>query len=54
MKNDRPLSVIPDAAERRSGIHNACATDFTLRVMDSGFALRAPRNDSLQARSALP
>jgi hypothetical protein len=39
----RSLNVIPDAAQRRSGIHNPCADDETLRVMDSGFALtRAP------------
>jgi hypothetical protein len=32
------LGVIPDAAKRRSGIHNPCADYETLRVMDSGFA----------------
>jgi tripartite-type tricarboxylate transporter receptor subunit TctC len=31
-------SAIPDAAQRRSGIHNPCADDETLRIMDSGFA----------------
>ena len=42
------LMVIPDAPKARSGIHNPCADDFTLRVMNSGFALRAPRNDELR------
>jgi tripartite-type tricarboxylate transporter receptor subunit TctC len=31
-------AVIPDAAKRRSGIHNPSANDETLWVMDSGFA----------------
>ena len=32
------IAIIPDAAQRRSGIHNPCASDEMLRVMDSGFA----------------
>jgi len=41
---DAAISAITrvfDALWRRSGIHNPCADNLALRVMDSGFALSA-------------